>query len=98
MPFTAGIWGSLASFAARTDSTATTRKRYGSSGNSFIAVVEFGKQVRAMAITVGGASGDSTSRHFNDQAERFVSGHLREVYFYRSQRKGHTERTYHPGD
>jgi acyl-homoserine-lactone acylase len=98
VPFTAGIWGSLASFAARPDSAATTRKRYGVSGNSFVAVVEFGKQVHAMAITAGGASGDSTSRHFNDQAQRFVSGRLREVYFYPSQRKGHTERTYHPGD
>ena len=98
VPFTAGIWGSLASFAARTDSTATTRKRYGSSGNSFVACVEFGKQVRAIAITAGGASGDPSSPHFDDQADRFVAGRLREVYFYPAQRKGHTERTYHPGD
>ena len=34
--------------------------------------------------------------HFNDQAERYATGNLREVYFYRDQLKGHTEREYHP--
>src|SRR5262249_28405848 len=38
VPFTSGIWGSLASFGAR--SYPGTRKRYGTNGNSFVAVVE----------------------------------------------------------
>jgi acyl-homoserine-lactone acylase len=41
----------------------------------------------------GGESGDPKSKHFNDQAERYSKGDLREVYFYRSQLKGHTERS-----
>ncbi len=52
--FTSGNWGSLASFGAT--STRNIKKWYGTSGNSFVAVVEFGKKVRAMAITAGGES------------------------------------------
>ena len=93
--FTSAIWGSLASFGARPYKG--SKKIYGSSGNSFVAVVEFGKTVRARAITAGGESGDPSSPHFNDQAKRYSTGDLREVYFYPSQLKGHTERVYHPG-
>ncbi len=93
--FTSSRWGSLASFGAR--AYRNTRKWYGSSGNSFVAVVEFGDSVRAMAVTAGGESGDPASQHFDDQARRYVTGDLRPVYFYPSQLTGHTERIYHPG-
>jgi acyl-homoserine-lactone acylase len=94
--FTSAVWGSLASFAAR--SYKGSKKIYGVSGNSFVAVVEFGKTVRAKAVTAGGESGNPSSPHFNDQAKRYSTGDLREVYFYPSQLKGHTEREYHPGN
>ena len=94
--FTSAVWGSLASFGARPYKG--SKKIYGTSGNSFVAVVEFGKTVRARAVTAGGESGNPSSPHFNDQAKRYSTGDLREVYFYRSQLKGHTEREYHPGN
>jgi acyl-homoserine-lactone acylase len=93
--FTSARWGSLASFGAR--AYPSTRKWYGTSGNSFVAVVEFGDSLRARAVTAGGESGDPASPHFNDQAVRYSTGDLRDVYFYRPQLKGHTEREYHPG-
>jgi acyl-homoserine-lactone acylase len=93
--FPSATWGSLASFGAR--AYPNTKKWYGSSGNSFVAVVEFGKTVRARAVTAGGESGNPGSKHFNDEATRYATGNLREVYYYRSQLKGHTEREYHPG-
>ena len=93
--FTYSRWGSLASFAARP--YPGTRKWYGTSGNSFVAVVEFGDRVRAKAVTAGGESGHTSSPHFDDEAKRYSVGNLREVYFYRSQLAGHTEREYHPG-
>ncbi len=93
--FTSGNLGSLASFSARP--FRGSKKWYGTSGNSFVAVVEFGKTVRAKAVTAGGESGDPKSKHFNDQAERYSRGNLREVYFYSAQLKGHTERSYNPG-
>lgn len=95
--FTTANWGSLASFNARRGGGG--KKRYGYSGNSFVAVVELGADsVRARAVTAGGESGNPASKHFNDQAGRYATGNLREVYFYPSQLKGHTERVYHPGD
>ena len=60
--FTSGNWGSLASFGA--NPTRNTKKWYGTSGNSFVAVVEFGKKVRAKAVTAGGESGNPSSKHF----------------------------------
>jgi acyl-homoserine-lactone acylase len=93
--FTSSRWGSLASFGARTYTG--TKKMYGTTGNSFVAVVEFGDRVKAKAITAGGQSGDPASPHFNDQAKRYSTGDLRDVYFYLPQLEGHTERTYHPG-
>ena len=92
--FTSAVWGSLASFGAR--AYPGTKKWYGTSGNSFVAVVEFGERVRAKAVTAGGESGNPASAHFNDQAKRYSTGDLREVYFYRDQLKGHTQREYHP--
>jgi len=96
VPFTSGRWGSLASFGAR--AYPGTKRWYGTSGNSFVAVVEFGDSVRAKAVTAGGESGHPDSPHFNDEALRYASGNLRDVYFYRSQLVGHTEREYHPGN
>ena len=93
--FTSAVYGSLASFGAR--AYPGTKKWYGTSGNSFVAVVEFGDKVRARAVTAGGESGHPASPHFNDEAQRYSTGNLREVYFYPAQLQGHTERTYHPG-
>jgi acyl-homoserine-lactone acylase len=93
--FASSQWGSLASIVGRplTD----VKRRYGESGNSFVAVVEFGPRLRAIAVSAGGESGLRGSKHFDDQAKRFTTGDLREVYFYPEQLIGHTERTYHPG-
>ncbi len=94
--FTSAQWGSLASFGAAP--YANTRKYYGSSGNSFVAIVEFGPRVKAWAVTAGGESGDPASRHFDDQAQRYTTGNLRPVYFWPDELSGHTERRYQPGE
>jgi acyl-homoserine-lactone acylase len=94
--FTYSRWGSLASFSAR--AYPGTKKWYGTAGNSFVAVVDFGPRIHARAVTAGGESGHPSTPHFNDEAERYATGNLREVYYYREQLKGHTERRYHPGE
>ncbi len=94
--FTSNKWGSLASFGA--SQKPGTKKWYGTNGNSFVAVVEFGKRIHARAVTAGGESGHPNSPHFNDEARRYASGDLREVYFYPEQLNGHTERVYRPGE
>jgi acyl-homoserine-lactone acylase len=94
VPFTSGVWGSLAVFIAR---HREHKRRYGISGNSFVGVVEFGPRVRALAASLGGASGHPDSPHFNDQTDCCLSGRLRAVYFYADELRDHVEDTYHPG-
>ncbi len=94
VPFTAATWGSLASFAARRYEG--TAKYYGTSGNSFVAVVELGDRVSARAVSIGGESGDPTSPHFADQVDRYAAGTLRKVYLTAEDLQGHVEREYHP--
>jgi acyl-homoserine-lactone acylase len=95
--FTSNKWGSLASFGA--SQKPGTKKWYGTNGNSFVAVVEFGRTgPRARAITAGGESGHPDSPHFNDEALRYAAGDLRPVYFTRAELKGHIERVYQPGE
>ena len=100
--FVSSRWGSLASFGARAypaeNGRPATKKWYGTSGNSFVAAVEFGDSVRARAVSAGGENGDPKSPHFNDQAERYATGNFREVYFYPNHLMAHTERVYHPGE
>ena len=93
--FTSARWGSLASYgAAPRDGT---RRWYGTSGNSFVAVVEFGDRVRAMAVTAGGLNNDPASPHFNDQAELYSAGGLRPVHFHPDEVNAAAERSYRPG-
>lgn len=96
VPFTSAQWGSLASFGAKR--WPGTKKYYGTLGNSFVAVVQFGDKVRARAISAGGESGDPASPHFNDQALRYSLGNLRDVYFYPEDVKKHAVKTYRPGE
>ena len=95
VPFTSSQWGSLASFGAKR--YPGTRRYYGTSGNSFVAAVEFGPRIRAVAVTAGGESGDPASPHFADQAVRYAEGLLRPVYFYPDELNGHVARRYIPG-
>lgn len=89
-------WGSLPSFQSRR--FGNTNKRYGFSGNSFIACVEFGKKVKARSIITGGQSFDPSSKHFTDQAQMYIEGNFKDVLFYKEDVMKHIERKYHPGE
>jgi len=91
-----GRWGALASFGART--YPGTKRLYGTSGNSFVAVVEFGKKVRAKSLLAGGQSGDVNSPHFDDQLQLYVEGKFKDVAYYRADVEKRAKRTYQPGD
>lgn len=94
--FASGRWGALASFGSR--KYPGTRRMYGTSGNSFVAAVEFGNPLRARAITVGGLQSDPDSLHFDDQAEMYANGEFRDVLFYRDDIEANLERAYRPGE
>lgn len=90
-----GNWGALASFGARRGPN--TRRIYGSSGNSFVAVVEFGERVTAKSLLAGGQSGDPESPHFFDQADLYAAGRFKDVAYYREDVEARAARRYHPG-
>jgi acyl-homoserine lactone acylase PvdQ len=95
-PFTSSYWGSLAAFGSR--KYPNTKKMYGNVGNSFVAVVEFGKKVKAKSVITGGSSNDSSSRHFNDQSQMYCDGKFKDVLFYRDDVMRNIEKSYRPGE
>lgn len=91
-----GRWGALAAYGARY--TNNTKKLYGTRGNSFVAVVEFGEKVKAKSLLAGGQSGDPESPHFNDQAQMYAKAIFKDVPFYWEDVMERAEITYKPGD
>ena len=94
--FAPSQWGALASFDS--SKPRKTKKIYGSTGNSFIAAVDFGPTIHAKALMSGGESGDPSSPHFTDQALMFSQGRFRDVLFYPEDVRAHAERSYQPGE
>lgn len=89
-------WGALASFGVK--GTQTTKRIYGNHGNSFVAVVEFGEKVKAKSILAGGQSGDPSSPHFYDQAQRYADREFKDVAYYREDVEKRAKKKYHPGE
>ncbi len=90
----ASTFGQLPSFVSRTQNTV---KRYGYSGNSFIAAVEFGPKVKAKSIITGGQSFNPASSNFNSQAKGYLNGSFKDVLFYKQDVMKHISMIYHPG-
>ena len=89
-------WGSLPAYNGR---RMNTQKRYGVHGNSFVAAVEFGGKgkLKAKTILVSGESFDPASKHFNDQAEGYLTGQFKDIYYYKADVLKYAHRTYQPG-
>lgn len=91
----ASTFGQLPSYVSRPMNN--TKKRYGYSGNSFMAAVEFGPKVRAKSLITGGQSFSATSKNFTDQAQMYLDGQFKDILFYKEDVLKHAETTYHPG-
>jgi acyl-homoserine lactone acylase PvdQ len=91
-----GNWGALASYGSRGNQN--TKRLYGTYGNSFVAVVEFGSRVKAKSILAGGQSSDPQSPHFTDQAQRYADVQFKDVAFYREDVEARAVKTYKPGE
>ena len=91
--FASSLFGSLPSF----ETVWHDSKMYGVAGNSFIAVVEFGKKIKARSIVTGGESFDPGSKHFLDQSQMFAEGKFKDLYFYKEDVLKNAEKIYHPG-
>jgi acyl-homoserine-lactone acylase len=93
--FGSGNWGALASFGVR--GKQDTKRYYGTYGNSFVAVVEFGEKVKAKSILAGGQSGDPNSPHFTDQAQRYADRNFKDVAYYKEDVEARAVKKYQPG-
>ncbi|MEP1095813.1 MAG: acylase [Cyclobacteriaceae bacterium] len=92
---TTSRWGALAAYGMRGNQN--VNKIYGTRGNSFVAAVEFGERLKAKTLLAGGQSGDPSSPHFYDQAQRYADGEFKDVAFYREDVEARAEETYKPG-
>jgi acyl-homoserine lactone acylase PvdQ len=93
--FASALWGMLPAYNSNYFSG--TKKRYGTSGNSFVCAVEFGKRLKAKSLLAGGVSGDVKSPHFNDQLLMYTKGQFKDVLFYKEDVVKHAEKIYQPG-
>lgn len=94
--FASGRWGALAAYGASYGNN--TNKIYGTRGNSFAAVVEFGEKVKAKSILAGGQSGDPRSPHFDDQIKRYANVDWKDVPYYKEDVLKRAIETYRPGE
>ena len=88
-------WGALPSFESRRYTN--TVKRYGYTGNSFVAAVEFGKRLKAKTIITGGQSRFAESKNFTDQAYGFINGQFKTIHYYKEDVLANKKLAYHPG-
>jgi acyl-homoserine lactone acylase PvdQ len=93
---TTSRWGALAAYGSRTRQV--TKRIYGTRGNSFVAMVEFGDRVKAKSMLAGGQSSDPSSPHFGDQSQRYADRQFKDVAFYREDVEKRAVATYHPGE
>jgi acyl-homoserine lactone acylase PvdQ len=75
-----------------------SRYAYGASGNTYVAVIEFARRVRARSLLVFGQSADPKSPHFFDQAPLYSEQRFKEAWFDKRDIRRNAERRYHPGD
>ncbi|SHH61234.1 acylase [Winogradskyella jejuensis] len=94
--FASGRWGALAAYGV-SYTNPEAKKIYGTRGNSFVAVVEFGDKVKAKSMLAGGQSSDVNSPHFDDQAQRYADMKFKDVPYYKEDVLKVAKETYKPG-
>jgi acyl-homoserine-lactone acylase len=96
VPGASGPLGIIFNFYSRPEKG--QKRRYGYLGNTYLSVIEFGREPQARSLLVFGESADSTSPHYLDQARIYAAGETKPSWFTLPEIKRHSERSYHPGE
>ena len=91
----ANLVGSI--FTATSSVPDGQRLRYGTFGNTYVAVWEFGGEGRSRSVVPYGQSADPASPHFFDQAQLFVDGRFKPAWLAPDDVVADARRTYRPG-
>ena len=97
---TSSKFGQLPAFESKImagPNQSNTLKRYGYSGNSFVAAVSFGKKLTAKTIITGGQSRWANNPHFTNQAQMYIDGNFKTIHFYKEDVLAHKVTSYKPG-
>jgi acyl-homoserine lactone acylase PvdQ len=93
---TPSFMGSLNAYTSKKSKNA--KARYGTTGNTFVAVISFGPKLTAKSIFTGGNSSNPKSKHFTDQAYGYINHQFKNVNFYKADVLKNKEISYHPGE
>jgi acyl-homoserine-lactone acylase len=93
---TPSFMGSLNAYTSK--KSKNSKARYGTTGNTFVAVISFGPKLTAKSIFTGGSSTNPNSKHFTDQANGYINHQFKNVNFYKSDVLKNKEISYHPGE
>jgi acyl-homoserine-lactone acylase len=96
VPGAAGPLGIIFNFYARPEKG--QKRRYGYLGNTYVSVIEFGREPQVRSLLVFGESASATSSHYLDQASLYAAGEMKPSWFTLPEIKKHSERSYHPGE
>lgn len=92
---TPAFMGSINAYTSKKSKISKTR--YGTTGNTFVAVVSFGNKLKAKSIYTGGSSSNPNSKHFTDQANGYINHQYKDVNFYIDDVLKNKELVYYPG-
>ncbi len=73
------------------------KRQYGTVGNTYISVVEFGKRPDARSLLVMGESADPQSKHYVDQSPLYSTQQFKPAWFSLREIRQHLEKSYRPG-
>jgi acyl-homoserine-lactone acylase len=88
-----GIDGALGIFRVLWPQRRDGTVMYGSGGDSWVGVIEFGEKVKAQVLLSYGNSSEEGNPHNADQLQLFSDKKLRDAFFYAEELEGNIEKT-----